>query len=427
MLKVNNWIFWAFCIGLLSPSTLSFGVGPLRLTIYRIVLIIFIVMNLANFTKAIRLSFKDPNFLMVAYGVWVGLAIMVNHGPTKYVDSIGIYMIELAGPYFLAIGYLNSMQRVRQLIKVYVLIVCCTLLITLPEMLTGFNLAQKILGVPPGHGVGQRLGLTRSFGTFDHPILQGVFASSALGFAWFTGRYKQFGAAFIATVSSLSSGPLVSVFVQFLIMGWEFVSRSLSKRWMKLAIILFIFYWIIEFSSNRSAMTAILTNVTFSSHTAYWRMLIWEHGMNNVWANPFFGIGFDDWERPKFMYTGSMDAFWLVSMVRYGLPAFLMYASAFLLIVYQMFKMKLPTKEMVSLRRGWLTGMVGIIIASATVHLWNNAFIFINFFLGIGMGMLVVFSREMRASKQAPIDPNNDQKAKEKPKDEGFTWKNPHF
>ena len=43
--------------------------------------------------------------------------------------------------------------------------------------------------------------------------------------------------------------------------------------------------------------------------------------MLNVWKYPLLGIGLGEWERPAWMFSSTIDAFWLVIMIRTGVPA----------------------------------------------------------------------------------------------------------
>lgn len=395
----NKVLFWVFFVGIFFPTTLSIGLGGLRLTVYRVALIIFLLTSASHIAKICKPSFKNPGFLLVIYTAWAWLALIINHGFSEKLETSGIYFIEVLGPFVITVTYCNTLARIKKVVSIYLVCVAMTLLITIPETLTNINWLQKVIGVNHSGGISPRMGLYRSYGTFDHPILQGVFASSAVGFAWFLGRYPLFLGALLATITSVSSGAILSVFIQFMLLGWERFSRAINNRWGVLLGILVVSYIAIELVSSRSAMRAILTNLTLSPHTAYWRMIIWDYGMQNAWANPIFGIGFHDWVRPSWMYSGSMDAFWLVSMVRYGFPAFIAYASAYLIIIYKLYKLKLIDKQRVMIRRGWLAGMIGLAVSSCTVHLWNNSLIFINFYLGLGASILFVFMRDQKAEQ----------------------------
>ena len=51
-----------------------------------------------------------------------------------------------------------------------------------------------------------------------------------------------------------------------------------------------------------------MTYFTFSTTSAYNRIIIFEYGSAEVMRNPIFGIGLGDWIRPVWM-SDSMDNF----------------------------------------------------------------------------------------------------------------------
>ncbi len=411
-MAINPKLFWFFFISVFLPTVVGISVGSMRLSLYRIALIIFLLTSAKYVLNACKPSLKNPAFFMLAYGLWVFIALSVNHGMGQVVETSGIYIIETVGPFVIILAFCTTTQRIKKLVNLYILLVCFSLLITIPENLTNINWLKKLLDpVFPSapQGIEKRMGLYRAAGSFDHPILQGVVASTAAGLAWFYAGIPRFILVVAAACTSVSSGAIVALYIQFMVMGWDRITRSLNNRWMILAGLIIVGYIAVDLISNRSAMRAILGNLTMSPHTAYWRLTIWDYGLQNANANPVFGIGFHDWDRPRWMYSGSMDAFWLVSMVRYGYVGFFLYATAILLVIRRLFALKLKNPELVALRRGWLVGMVGLIIASCTVHLWNNAYVFFNLYVGIGAAMYVVFVKEQkmeRKKKEEAISPN---------------------
>jgi O-antigen ligase len=71
---------------------------------------------------------------------------------------------------------------------------------------------------------------------------------------------------------------------------------------------------------SSGGLIRVLIRSTLSPQTGYYRLLIWEYGSKSVAKHPWFGIGFDEFERPAWM-TNSVDAFWLNIAMRYGLPS----------------------------------------------------------------------------------------------------------
>jgi O-antigen ligase len=153
--------------------------------------------------------------------------------------------------------------------------------------------------------------------------------------------------------------------------------------------LLAVCYFTVDLLSDRTPITVFLHYATFSPHTAYWRLIIFEHGMNNVFANPIFGLGLNDWERPAWMHSGSMDNFWLVVALRYGIPGFLFLTVGYAVAVFRaMFRDFSSNDFLANLRMAWVFVFLGLSFTLSTVHVWTNVYSFIFFVLGAGMWLL---------------------------------------
>jgi hypothetical protein len=112
--------------------------------------------------------------------------------------------------------------------------------------------------------------------------------------------------------------------------------------------------------------------------------------MTNVWKNPFVGIGMNDWERPYWL-TASVDNFWLLTTMRYGIPAFLLLGIAYLLLLSAVIRRKLGSSgPLFQFRQAWAFTQVGLIVALCTVDIWAIALSYIFFLFGSG-GWLAVY------------------------------------
>jgi hypothetical protein len=247
----------------------------------------------------------------------------------------------------------------------------------------------------PDGSIGGRFGLERAQVVFDHPILYGVFCASAFGLTWYAVGFGQpnivrltrVALVSLAAFFSLSAGAFAAVIAQASLIGWERATRDIRKRWRWLSLACICAYFAIDLISNRSPFHVIVTYLTFNVHSAYNRILVWEFGSAEVWRNPLFGIGFNDWIRPSFM-SSSMDNFWLVIAVRYGLPAFVLFAAAIVLIFTSLGRARIADAEVKSCRLGVLVTLGGLIIAGTTVHFWNAIYCHFLFLLGSGMWIL---------------------------------------
>jgi hypothetical protein len=205
----------------------------------------------------------------------------------------------------------------------------------------------------------------------------------------------------LAVFLSLSSGALLPVIMMaFMILWWNALHRT-GIAWHLLIALAVLAYVTVDLLSNRTPVQVFFSYATFSAHNAYWRGLIFDWGMVNVWANPVFGIGLNDWVRPHFMNSGSMDNFWLVMAVRYGIPGFLLVAAGYALGVWAIARARLDWDPVVAqLRRAWMLTFVGLAFTLCTVHVWTNIYSY-TFFL-YGAGIWFIFARPDTPSPDAP-------------------------
>ena len=147
-----------------------------------------------------------------------------------------------------------------------------------------------------------------------------------------------------------------------------------------------MWWWIFSQTAHRSRY--FLSYATLSEETAYGRIHIFEWGMNNVWKHPFIGIGMNEWERPWWK-SASMDNFWLLATVRYGIPGFLLLAVAYLLPVWAAMRRDFYAGGPIwQFRRAWVFMQVGMILTLCTVDVWATALSFVFFLLGAGVWLV---------------------------------------
>lgn len=404
-----------FLLALLLPTELSFNVGSLRLSPYRVVLIFafFPAVSKVFSGKVGRVNAID--WLVLAHMTWAFFVINYYHGFDVMLESGGIRFIEFAGAYFLARAYISGEREYQGAVAFAIMMICliCPLLVL--ESVTGFNPLREFLsGGAFVNGMDKRMGLSRAFGPFDHPILLGVFAASVLGVGWLRvfprlGKPRPRKSPIIwvvlSALSSLSAGATSALMTQFTLLLWESKTRLQRNRWKIFSLLLLALYVFIDIFSNRTPMKVLLHYLTFSAETAYGRIMIFEWGMADVWRNPILGIGFNEWTRPHWK-SASMDNFWLLQAVTFGFPGFLTIALPSILACALGWRTLPP--RLVRLRTGWVISMVGMIIAACTVHFWNNIFSYYAFFLGMG----VWFINSKREALVGQVSADNESTAR---------------
>lgn len=388
---LSNVGFWtaAFIIALVLPTYTSFMAGSLRLTVYRVFLVASFFPCVFSLFSGARNRLLPSDGLVLAYCIWAFGTSVYHEGMGDGLEAGGILVVESLGAYLLGRKLVKDKKSFLGLVAFLVLVVMCMAPFTLLESLTGKNL----FGLPPS-GMEPRYGFKRAYGTFDHPIIYGVFCASITGIGWYSfatdsARWTTFRVfrsvvATVAALASVSSGAMVALWIQWILIAWDRLTRNMVRRWQLFGLLLVAMYIAVDLLSNRTPMKVFLTYLTFSSSTAYGRLIIWEWGFHhNVLVHPILGIGSAEWVRPEWMDSTSCDNFWLVIMMRHGLPCFFFLALAVLYLLFYG-PGRAAAQGMSHLYKGWAFTVIGLIVAGTTVHFWNALYVYFFFLLGAG-------------------------------------------
>jgi hypothetical protein len=404
-----------FFLGMLLPTAVSLNLGGLRLSVYRIVLILMFLPMLLQLLsgRAGRMTAFDA--LVLAHCAWALMALIKWGGLAQGIESGGIYIVEFAGAYLLGRLYIRSYDDFAAMARAYVALVVGMLAFTIPEALTSVHILHDTIsaafGGPPAPFIEQRMGLERTFGPFDHPILYGVFSASAFSLAYFVVAERrlmhmrgiaQVAGVGVATFMSASGGPYVVLMMQGFVAAWQRVLGRVQGRWAALFALFAAAYVAIDLFSTKTPFHVFVNYFTFSKQSAYNRILIFDYGTAEVARHPLFGIGLGDWERPAWM-SDSMDNFWLVVAVRYGLPALGFLLALLLGLVWTAARRKDLSEDWRRARHAGAFTLFGITVAAATVHLWNALFVLFVFL--IGAGAWLVDAKPGRATAPRPQGP----------------------
>jgi hypothetical protein len=193
---------------------------------------------------------------------------------------------------------------------------------------------------------------------------------------------------------ALSSGALLAMALQLFLIGWYLVFEKQKRRWWMLVGLFIAMYVFIDIFSNRTPIQVFMSYATFSAGTAYWRGLIFEWGLLNIIGDRshdipaalWLGIGINDWIRPAFMHTSSVDNFWLLMGMRYGLPGLLFLMIGYVVIIAKVMRRNFEDDpEMSRIRRAWVFTFIGLTFTLCTVHVWTNVYSFVFFIFGAGV------------------------------------------
>ncbi len=190
----------------------------------------------------------------------------------------------------------------------------------------------------------------------------------------------------VATFFSLSSAPLLALGLQFGLIAWDFATRRVPHRWLILGGGFAAAFIAVDIVSTRSPFLVLSSYLTFNTQTGYMRTYIWDYASADVLRHPLFGIGLNEWARPEWM-PPSVDNFWLLTALRYGLPAFAFLALGIVFSLQFLVRRRITSVSISEVRRGLMVSLLALIFVGTTVHFWNATFCTFMFLLGSGSWM----------------------------------------
>lgn len=400
-----------FVLTLLMP--IAFEIAGTRLSPNRLFLLISIIPFAVRIISGQigRLTLVDLFFLL--HGIWIFVSLIVVEG-TSRIPFAGITAVELVGGYFVGRALVTNADDYRRLFKMVLLALICLLPFAIFESFTGRmlipDLLRPVFETPHrGRSAYGRMGLERVYGVFSHPILWGLFC--ALSMANFVALARgNIGKIIFAllftlytTFLSLSSAPLMAYGLQLCLLVWGWV---MGGRWKILLICSVVGYVVIDLLSNRTPVTILIDTLTFNPGTGYTRIAIFDAGWAAVKGSPLFGIGFNDWPRPSWV-TASVDNFWLLTAMRYGMVGVGFLILAFLSHFYLLARAKITDPETAAIRVGHAIALAGVSFTLTTVHIWDTIAVFVMFYIGAGAWMYAFDPVEQSAegSPQAAPEP----------------------
>lgn len=381
-------------VAFLCPTEFSLYVDGLRIPPHRLALLVLLPIALARLTLQRNLKIRSYDLAFVLFNIWTVAIFMHHQGQSDGLVYGGSLALDGLGAYLVARTWIRDAAQFHAVLRTMTFAIAAAALIALPETLFGQTFTHDTLAAITGYvhptAVETRLGLTRAYGTFDHPIHYGTFCATLLAQFWYATtsvRQKRKRAALLAgaTLLGLSSAPILCLALQTAMLIWERLTRGIPNRTALTLSILVGLYIGASIVMTRSPINLIATGMTLDSWTGYYRLQIWENGLNNVYANPWLGIGLNDWERPWWMVSPTIDAFWLVIAMREGIPGITTLVLGVALIMRAVVTRGLrhSDAETRRLARGWIMSMIALALIGCTVHFWNVLYAFFFFFIGL--------------------------------------------
>jgi O-antigen ligase len=382
-------VYYSF---LLFPPEVQVNVLDVNLPSYRIVLLALSIpalrMMLTN--KSQGGTALDMAVAFIAF--WILLSFTMIYGfESGIVRGAGI-MIDTAVPYLIARVCVKSFDDLR-----YFLILCLPGLIFAGGALALESLSGRLLVRPAfasifgnlsafvgGEATGSlvindeyRLGLLRAYGPFPHPILAGVVMVGFLPLYYLSGLRSWpllvgIGTSLTGFFALSSSTFLVLMITVFALLIYHLKRYVPKMTWWKVTGLVGLGGWTVHMVSQ-SGIISVLSRLTLTPHTAEYRTLIWEYGSASVGKHPWFGIGYNQWERLSWMGE-SVDAHFLLLAMRHGVivPVLL-----FMAIVYSMIKLGMAIPRLAPKDETFAIGinicMVVYLVVGQTVNYFGSS------------------------------------------------------
>ena len=362
--------------------------GGQRLDPYRLVMLVVFFPFVVAMLKRRAGQFTISDGLMGCYALWIVVTLVYHHGMERF-SYAAILAAMLLGGYMAGRLLIRNVQDYRRFIRYFLIALLILLPFAVYELFTEHMLIAETLGkVFPATAkfYETRNGLSRVQVVFPHSILYGLFCS--MGFAnvlylyrdQVFGRLSRLALVIGMTYMALSSAPLLAIGLQTLMAAWDKITRG---KWMILFVGTASIYIFVSLVSNRGPVIILIEKLTFNPSTAWWRVYIWEYGVQNVMANPFFGLGLNDWARPTWL-ASTVDNFWLLTAMQAGIPALAFVVLALVINVFRIVRAKNLTAQARDARTGYLVVLAGSAFTISTVHVWDAMAVFMMFYFGAG-------------------------------------------
>jgi hypothetical protein len=401
-----SWPFVVYQIVICIPIFVY--IGGYRLAPYKIFLLLAFLPCILKMFFSARKEFNIGDALISGYTVLSIASIINGHSSENTLEPILSNLLETSGSYFLARAFVTSPRAFEDLIRTQLFLVVFVGLFSVYESISGMNVLFQFFGTVfqtiAFSDMALRLGLHRAQGTFEHPILYGVYSSTIFGLCFYglknkitnIQRYGRLALVILATFVSLSTGAYISIAGQLAFIGWDKFITFTKHKWRLLIGLCVLAYFLVDGLSSRNPFQVFITYLTFDSNTSYNRVLIWIYGLAEVWRNPLLGKGlFVEWIRPVWM-VASIDNFFLLRAMRHGLPATALLIGLILWNIVKLSNLKVESQLVRNYRNGFLVTVGGLLISLITVDLWSGLYSYFFFLFGSSVWM-INYSKTMQS------------------------------
>lgn len=386
---------------LLPPQTNMSAFGSV-LPVYRIFLIGATLLIIPAITRR-DFRFAAPDFIMVLLIGWIGLAMYISSGMQESLTATLAHFTDIVVAYFFARITITDLQAFRKFLILMLPGIFVHGLILAAEAITHQHIIQGLFslltGKPVQYGSSPRFGLLRAQGSFPHPILAGTFMVSFLPLYATAGfkRWPRLAGIFASLCGAftVSSVAMLAIAASTILLIYNWLSKLIANlTWKLFFFVAGTFVFLTELGTNSGTFSLVIRFLSFNATSGYNRILIWRYGTQNVAENPWFGIGYADWARPSWM-GDSMDNYWLIMAVRFGLPASILVGIATLIAVLMLMRRSMlsaPADR--DCQRGVVMSLGVFALSMMSASLWLSVHVWFYMLLGLAVSLATSAGRQ---------------------------------
>jgi O-antigen ligase/polysaccharide polymerase Wzy-like membrane protein len=378
-----------FVASLFIPG--RFPVGPIWLSFYSLFLLIAIIPLALHWVRGKAGPIVAADILVLLFCLWQALSVVAIHGVGR-IFFVGSVFVEAAGAYLVGRTLVRSAADYRAFFRYF--LVCLAVL--LPFVLIELVLGRRLLSELLGHVLStddikseRRLGLMRVALSFPHPILFGFVCSLAVANAYYLyeswrKRMQATGFVLFMVFASLSSGPMLSALLQLVMVGWDRIVRFLRGHWVLFVLLGAVTLAVLQLVLPGGLIGYMIDEVIFNPIGGANRVAILQYGTAEILRHPVLGIGLNEWTRPWWQ-AATVDNFWLLTAMRFGIPALLFLALAITASGLRIMSVVGLSGEERRYRTGYMISLVGAVVVLGTVHIWEAPVVFFMAYIGAGV------------------------------------------
>lgn len=393
---------------LLPPQTNMSAFGS-ALPVYRIFLIGATLLVIPTVARR-DFRFAAPDILVVVLLGWISLAMYLSSGLEESLTATLAHFTDIVVAYFFARITITDLQALRKFLILMLPGIFVLGTTMAAEAITHTHIFQSIFssltGKPVVYLSSPRFGLMRAMGAFPHPILAGTFLVSFLplyALAGFRPWPRLAGMiASLCSVFTVSSVALLAIVASLGLLIYNWLTKLIANlTWSMFFFVVGTFVFLAELGTKSGTFTLFIRFASFNATSGYNRILIWRYGTQNVAESPWFGIGYADWARPVWM-GDSMDNYWLLTAVRFGIPASVLVGIATLIAALMLMRRSMHSSPVDrDCQRGVVMSLAVFALSMMSASLWLSVHVWFYMLLGLTVSLAISARTQVGRPPQA--------------------------